>query len=345
MNALGRQRWWITRILVLPLHILVFALLAFFLVRLMPGDPVQNFLRDGSPTEEDYARVEAALGLDGSLLEQFGRYLAGLAQFDLGTSITSGKPVFDELMLRFPITLQLTVVGLVVTIAVAFLGSYLAAVAPTSIVGRGIRVYARTAGAIPDFVLGVVSIFLFYVLLRIAPPPVGLVGAIQTLPEPITGFSLIDSALVGDWEITGSILAHLGLPVLVLALGYSPLIMKILIISLDEAVDAPSTRFRISTGASRGMVIASLMRRAAPPAVVICGMLFGGLLGGSVVLDQLFSLGGVGQYAVASINANDFPVLQGFLVLTAAVSLVVYLLVDVVNMLLDPRRRPGMVVA
>jgi peptide/nickel transport system permease protein len=93
------------------------------------------------------------------------------------------------------------------------------------------------------------------------------------------------------------------------------------------------------------MVVLSIFRKAAPPAVVICGMLFGGLLGGSVVLDQLFSLGGIGQYAVAAISSNDLPVLQGFLVLTATISLIVYLIVDVVNMLLDPRRRPGIVEA
>ncbi|NHI17690.1 ABC transporter permease [Microbacterium excoecariae] len=342
MSALARNRWWITRLLVLPLHLLVFSVVAFFLVRMVPGDPVQNFLKDGNPTAEDYARVEQLLGLDGSLWEQFLRYLGNVVVLDFGTSISSGRPVFDELMVRFPITLQLTLIGMIVTIAVGFAGSYVAAVFPRSAAGRAIRAYARAAGAIPDFVLGVLSIFLFYVLLRWAPAPIGLVGATETLPPAITGMSLIDALLVGDVQTAGSILAHLALPVLVLALGYSPLIMKILIISLDEALDAAPTRFRIATGSRPRVVLASVFRRAAPSAIVVCGMLFGGLLGGSVVLDQLFSLGGIGQYAVASINSSDIPVLQGFLLLTAGISLLVYLLVDVVNMLLDPRRRPGL---
>jgi ABC-type dipeptide/oligopeptide/nickel transport system permease component len=341
VSALGRHRWWIERILALPAHIFAFAVLAFFLVRLVPGDPVLNFLRDGNPTAEDYARVQESLGLDGTIWDQFVRYIGNLLQLDLGTSISSGQPVMSELMVRFPITLQLTLIGLFTTVAVAYLGSYIAAVHPRTAAGRAIRAYARAAGAIPDFVLGVLSIFLFYVILRWAPAPIGLVGATESLPDRITGLSLLDAALVGDWQIAASIMTHLALPVLVLALGYSPLIMKILIISLDEAIDAAPTRFRVATGSSRAMVMLSIFRRASPSAVVICGMLFGGLLGGSVVLDQLFSLGGVGQFAVAAINSSDIPVLLGFLILTAAVSLTVYLIVDVVNMLLDPRRRPG----
>ena len=341
MKIFGKHRWWVTRVLVLPLHILVFAMLAFFLVRLIPGDPVLQILKEGTVTPEEYAAVQASLGLQGSIFDQFLRYIVNLAQLDFGTSITSGRDVWPELLVRFPITLQLTLIGTVCTIVFAFLASYVASAHPTGLAGRVLRFYARTAGALPDFVLGVGSIFLFYILLRWAPAPIGVVSAAESLPAPVTGFTLIDSMLAGNLDITVSILAHLALPVLVLTVGYAPLIMKILILSLDDAIDAPSTRFRVATGATHSMVVLSIFRKAAPPAVVICGMLFGGLLGGSVVLDQLFSLGGIGQYAVAAISANDFPVLQGFLVLTAAISLVVYLVVDVVNMLLDPRRRPG----
>ncbi|NQX10972.1 ABC transporter permease [Microbacteriaceae bacterium VKM Ac-2855] len=341
MSLWNNHRWWILRLAVLPIHVLVFALIAFFLVRLVPGDPVLMILREGAPTAEDYARVQAALGLDGTLFDQFLRFLGRLVQFDFGTSLISSKPVMGELAQRLPITLQLTLIGMGATIVLAFVGSAIASLAPTTVPGRIFRAYARAAGAVPDFVLGIVSIFLFYVLLKWAPAPIGLVGATQSLPDQITGFSLVDALLVGDWAIVGSILQHLALPVLVLAIGFAPLIMKILVLTLDDAIDAPSTRFRVSTGASRFTVTLSVFRRALPPAVVVCGMLFGGLLGGSVVLDQLFSLGGMGQYAVSAIASNDFPVMQGFLILTAAISLVVYLIVDIVNMLLDPRRRPG----
>lgn len=341
MTVLGRQRWWVTRLLVLPVHVLVFALAAFFLVRLVPGDPVLQFLGEGSPTPEEYARVETALGLNGSLLEQFGRFIGNLVQGDFGTSIATGRPVTDELLQRVPVTLQLALVGMVATIVVAALASYVAAAHPSSIPGRILRGYGQAAGALPDFALGVISIFLFYVVLAVAPAPIGLVGATESLPPKVTGFSLVDALIAGDTGVFSSLVSHLTLPVLVLAIGYAPLIMKVLVPSLEQAIDSPATRFRVATGSKPWIVVVSIYRRALPSAVVICGMLFGGLLGGSVVLDQLFSLGGIGQFAVTSINANDFPVMQGFLVLTAALSLVVYFLVDVVNMLLDPRRRPG----
>ncbi|GAA3932162.1 ABC transporter permease [Microbacterium soli] len=298
-------------------------------------------LREGTPTPEEYARVRTALGLDGSLFEQFSQFLGQLASFEFGTSLISGRSVGQELLLRMPTTLQLTLIAMLCTVLFATIASYIVAVKRSSIAGKVLRAYARTAGAVPDFVLGVISIFLFFLVLGWAPAPIGLVSATQNLPPSFTGFALLDAILAGDLVIIGSILAHLALPVLVLTLGYAPLIMKILIISIESAVDAPATRFRVSTGSSRLMVMVSIFRRSAPPAVVVCGMLFASLLGGSMILDELFSLNGVGQFAIGAIDTNDFPVMQGFLVLTAGIALVVYLVVDLTNMILDPRRRPG----
>lgn len=138
-----------------------------------------------------------------------------------------------------------------------------------------------------------------------------------------------------------SYVSHLVLPVLVMVFAHTPLLMKMLILSLDESIDDPATKFRVASGAPRSMVLASVYRRALPSMVATLGMLFGMFLGGAVVLEALFGLGGLGQYAVDAVNASDVFALRSFLLATAALCLLIYLLVDLAIMLLDPRRRAG----
>jgi peptide/nickel transport system permease protein len=196
------------------------------------------------------------------------------------------------------------------------------------------------AGAIPDFALAILGLVVLYTILNIIPPPVGRVSGGMSLPV-VTGFPILDCLLTGSWTVLGSLLGHLMLPVTVMVVVYTPIIWKQFALGLDEAAAAPATLFRIASGATRSAIYLSIARRAGASAVVMVGALFGALVGGVVVLQQLFSLGGLGQFAVDSVNSVDFLGLQGFLVTTAAVSMVAFFLVDIVNMLLDPRRRPG----
>ena len=117
--------------------------------------------------------------------------------------------------------------------------------------------------------------------------------------------------------------------------------MKLLISGLEEAVDAPATRFRIASGAPRRVVMLRLYRRALPATVTMLGTLFGYLLGSAVIIESLFGFTGMGQYMVEAVNAKDFVAMQGFLLAVAVISLTVFLIVDLVNMSLDPRRKPG----
>lgn len=335
-----KQRWWAGRVAVLPVHVAVFALVVFFLVRAIPGDPVLS-VTGGQITPEIYERVKHSLGLDGSMLEQLGAYFSSLVRFDLGSSMLSGRSVASELGTRFPATLELALMGLLGVTLSSLAGSYLAVMYPTRLVPRVIRAYARTAGAIPEFCVGIAGIVVFYAWLRWSPAPVGRIDPSLTQPESVTGLPFFDSVLSGDWQVVRSMAAHLVLPILVMVVAQSAVLLKLLISGLEEAVDAAPTRFRIASGASRRVVLLSMLRRSLPPAVTMLGILFGYLLGGAVILESLFGFSGMGQYMVEAVNTKDLVVMQGFLLATAVISLTVFLLVDLVNMLLDPRRKPG----
>jgi ABC-type dipeptide/oligopeptide/nickel transport system permease component len=343
-SAWSRNRWWVTRVLAMPVHLAVFAIATFFLVRLIPGDPVIRVIgeeRRDQITPEQYLAVQKGLGLDGTLIEQFFRYFGRLFTGNLGTSLTDGTSVATAVGTRFPATVELALMGVGLALVVVFAASMLATLRPKNPVSIVIRGYAKTAGAIPSYILAVFALFVFYASLHISPAPLGRLKSGILPVHPITNMPFLDTILNGRFDATFDMAQHLVLPVLVLVVADSAILLKLLMSGLDEAVHSPQTRFRIASGAKRSAVIASVYRRAAPPAVVMGGALFGSMLGGTVLLENLFGFAAMGAYAVQAVNNGDFVVLQAFLLLMAFISLTVYLVVDLVNMTLDPRRRPG----
>jgi ABC-type dipeptide/oligopeptide/nickel transport system permease component len=341
LGVLKRQRWWIGRIAVLPLHLLAFAIAVFFLVRLIPGDPVYQIMGGQGMTPERIAAARESLGLTGGILNQLWVYLGHVVTLQFGNAMITGSPVLQDLSQRLPETIELAVLAMVGAVVLTLAVAFVVVLHPRNVVSRALLSYARAAGAVPDFVLGVAGVFLFYSVLHWAPAPLGLYAPLLDPPPKITSFPLLDAALSGDLTLLGSMVAHLWLPVLVLVLAHSPLLMKVFIRGLDDAVDAQATRFRIASGASRTAVYVSVVRRAAPSAIAMFGTLFTFMLGGAVLIEQLFGMPGMGQYVVNAVNTSDLVALEGFLLLVAAMSLVVFLVVDIVTMLIDPRRRPG----
>ena len=339
-----RQRWWMTRIAVFPIHILFFAVLVFFFIRVIPGDPVQT-LTGGNATPEEYELVREQLGLNVSIFQQLIAMLVGLLTLDLGTSWITRQPVASELLDRLPATIELSFIALFFIVVITLLTSFVAVRWPKSPPGRLLHLYARAAGALPEFSIGVLGIFVFYAVLHWSPAPIGRVSTGLPRSGTVTGFPVIDAILAGNGAELASMASHLVLPIAVLVVSLCPLLLKLLISGLDVAIEAAPTRFKIATGAPRTQVVLSIYRRALPAAVTLLGTLFGNLLGGAVIVESLFSLGGIGQYAVDSVNTGDLIALQAFLLLSAIICLAVFLLTDVVNMLLDPRRRPGVMVS
>ncbi|HEY0473300.1 MAG TPA: ABC transporter permease [Kribbella sp.] len=334
------QRWWLGRVAVLPLHLLVFVIFSFVLVRAMPADPARAMLGQNF-TEEGYLKMKKELGLDGSIWSQLGTYLNHLLHFDLGRSLFTNRTVTSELMVRLPATIEIALLALIGAVFFGLVISYFGSMYPTRLIGRVCRGYGAIAGAVPEYVLAVACIFVFYTIIHVVPAPIGRLSPDFATPPPVTGFPLLDSLLAGDVGAFWDMLLHLALPVFVMAISQAALLVKLLVEGLDEAFAVGPTRFRVSTGASRTTVLLSAYRRAAPAAVTMTGIMFGNVLGGTIIMESLFGLNGLGLYSVAAVTTGDFVALQGFLLVVAAVSILVFLLLDLLNMVLDPRKRSG----
>lgn len=340
LARLREERWWLTRVAVLPLHMFMFAIAVFFLVRLIPGDPARQAAGPDA-SEETYLQIREEMGFGGSIITQLGDYVSGLLRLDLGDSLLTGRPVFGEVMQRLPGTIELALIAFVALVATCLLLSFVVLLWPTSMLGRLIKGYAQLAGAVPEFVTGVAGIFVFYATFHLIPAPNGRVGPGLLEPDPITHLPLLDAIIGGEAAVAVSMINRLVLPIAVLVVSIAPLLLKQLLSALRDSSEAAPTLFRVATGAPRRVVYLSVYRRALPPTVALMGSVFGTLLGGAVILESLFALGGLGTYAVTAVDGTDLVALQGCLVVVAAISMIVFLLVDLTNMSLDPRRRPG----
>lgn len=339
---LSRQRWWITRVLLLPLHLFVFAIITFLLLRLVPGDPVASVLGPNY-TQAAYLTMQRALGLDGSVWSQLGRYIVEILHLDFGSSIQTGRAVMSEMGTRLPGTLELAVQGLFFTVLLSLVLSYVAVFHPKTVLARIVLVYSRAAGALPEFVLAVWALFVFFTVLHIAPAPLGRLSTDLPTQTVITGFPFLDTLIQGYTAGAISMAAHLVLPIAVMAIASSAVVIKVLVSSLQGAIQDPATAFRITTGSGRRATVLSVYRRAAPAVVTLVGQMFGYLVGGTIVLESLFGFAGLGSYAVKAVLSTDYPAIQGFLLVVAGITLIVYMIVDLAVMTVDPRRRPGSV--
>jgi len=341
MNWWRGNRWWLVRILRLPLDVFVFATIAFFLIRLLPGDPVVVSLasRNEPVTPESVAALEAQMGLDGSIWSQLLRFWGGMFQGDFGASLVSGAPVTQEVFSRLPSTVELILLGLgaafVATIVLGFLYTRFS----NRALRKSIQVYSSFATTVPVFVIAVFALLLLYVKLGWLPAPLGRVSS-GVLPV-VTGFPLLDEAITGNWRMLGETLVRYIMPVLAMMLAYTPNLLTQYLGGLDREIAQTTTRFQVASGAKRGWIFFSVFRRSLSSVVVVFGLFFGSLIGGAVTIENLFGFGGIGQLGVRSVESIDFPTLQGFLIIVVAFCLIAMLVVDLVNMWLDPRRRPG----
>jgi len=188
-------------------------IVTFTLTRLLPGDPAAYFAGPAA-TAASIAETRVRLGLDRSLPEQFVGYVADLARGDLGTSLTTGQDVVDDLRNRLPASLELTFGALLLAAGLGIPLGIAAAVRPGRALDRLCSFVSTTGQAIPTFFLGLLLVFVFYYLLDWAPAPIGRLGIFHASPTEVTGFWSIDTALAGDWETFSAVLAQIALPVI-----------------------------------------------------------------------------------------------------------------------------------
>jgi peptide/nickel transport system permease protein len=202
---------------------------------------------------------------------------------------------------------------------------------------RGITFYSMLTGGLPDFWLGLILVFIFYYLLGIAPPPMGRMGISAIDLRVITGLNLVDSIIQGNWKAFEVAIRYLTLPVLTLVLVYTGNIIKMTRSSMEEVMESDFMDYARACGLPNKTVISYQLRNALSPVVTVIAFTNGYLLGGSVLVESVFSWGGMGQYAVQSVTQADYWPLQGFVLVAAMYMAINYLILDIVNMVIDPR--------
>ncbi|MXN17736.1 ABC transporter permease subunit [Pseudooceanicola sp. GBMRC 2024] len=324
------------RLLLFVPQLLGVSFLVFLMIRMMPGDPAVR-LAGLAPTPERIAQIRARLDLDQPLLSQFWAYLQSVAHLDFGSSTVTGNTIAADLAERLPGTIVLIGTALVLMMLLAVgLGLY-TALNPRGLVARIVQVYGMLAGALPDFWLGLLLVFFFYTLAGIAPAPMGQIDLSLAPPPDLTGFYVIDALISGHVAVFFSAVGHLILPVTTLVFVYSAAILKQTRAAMDQVLETDWMRFAIVSGVSQRTVLKYGLRNVLPQVLSVAGVMMLVLIGSTVIVEQIFSWGGIGQYAIQAIQTSDYQAIQAFVLITALFSLTINLVIDLAYAALDPR--------
>jgi len=311
------------RLLTFPLVLLGVSLLVFFAIRLVPGDAIIAMLgtEAGLLTDAQRASLAAYFGLDQPVVVQYGSWLAGLFQGNLGISTTYGKPVLEVIIARFPLTIELALLSMVIALAVGIPAGVFAATRNNRPSDLVVRLFAMLGQSTPSFVFGLVLIYLLSVNFHILPA----MGSFTPL--------FVDP--LGN-------LAQMILPSITLGFAFAAAVTRISRSAMLDVLSDDYIRTARSKGASqRDVVWRHALPNALIPVVTLSGVEFGYLLGGAVIVEQIYALPGLGRLTLDAISQRDYALVQGAVLFIALNFLVVNLLVDLAYAALDPRIRLG----
>ena len=312
-------------------------IISFLLTRALPGDPAVYFAGVAADTES-IEQTRVAMGLDKPLIQQFFVYVGNLLQGDLGQSLTSGQSVATDLAKRLPASLELTLTALILAIVIAVPLGVLAATRPGTWVDHLCRVIVTAGVSLPTFFTGILLIYIFYYLLGIAPSPLGRLDFIYLDPDHVTGFYLIDAALMGDWETWRGAAKQLILPATTLALFTLAPIARMTRAAMLTALSSDFIRTARAAGLSnRTILYRYAFRNALLPVVTTLGMVFSFTLGANVLVEKVFAWPGIGSYAVEALVVSDYAAVQGFVLAMALLFVALNLVIDLLYTAIDPR--------
>lgn len=302
------------RLLILPIVLLGVSMLVFLVIHLVPGNPAQVIAGADAPPETVEA-IEKDLGLDRPLPEQYLRYLGRVLQGDLGTSLRSNRPVLDEVLDALPKTIELAVAAAIITPLIAIPLGVAAAAKRGTPVDSGLMMISMLGITLPVFAIGLGLMWTFGYRFQVLP--------ISGIGGPL-------------WSIDG--LRSMVLPALTLAVGSVATMARLTRSAMLEVLSQDFVRVARAKGLQeRKVLLLHALPNAFLPIVTVLGMQFAYLLSGAVVTETIFAIPGVGRLAVYAIQARDFPVVQGVVLMTSLVFVLVNLLVDLLYAVIDPR--------
>jgi len=315
-------------------------LIAFALIHAIPGDPVEVMV--GEHMLDPVAHQEALhrLGLDLPLPVQYGHYLLQLLHGNLGDSLATHEPIWNDFLARFPATIELSLVAIVLAVLVGIPMGVIAAIKRGSLVDRAAMGLALTGYSMPIFWWGLMLIKVFSVQLGWTPVS-GRIG-IEFDIDPHTGFMLIDVLMAPDKGAFCSAVLHLVLPGIVLATVPMAVIARMTRSSMLEVLREDYIRAARARGLSPfRVVIVHGLRNALLPVITVIGLQTGSLLAGAVLTETVFAWPGIGKWLVDAILNRDYPVAQAGILIVATVIVAVNFLVDVLYGVVNPRLRGG----
>ena len=302
----------IEHLIQLVLVIFCVATLTFLLLRLSPGDPATIMLKanDVPASNEALDSLRTELGLTESIGSQYVQWLKDVFTGQWGNSYVSKKPVVDELFERLPATLELAGVSLLVMLAITFILGISTAIYSEGLLDKIGRLMALLGSAVPSFWLGFLFIYLFSVQ-----------------------FGVLPSMGRSTWQ-------HLVLPALTLGLGLGTVYARVLRTNMLDMMNQNFVKAARARGMSkRRILVFQVFKHALLPIVTMMGTSFAFMLGGSIIIESIFSWPGLGRYIIESINIRDYPVIQGYAIFASILFVAIHTIVDFIYVLVDPRLR------
>jgi len=293
----------------LLLTVLLISTIIFFVIRVIPGDPAL-VIAGIDATQEDIQAIRAQLGTDRPLIIQYLSWLSDIVRFDFGTSMISGQPVTELILERFPITLSLAVMGIVISILIAIPLGVLSAVKRWSLWDYLGMVFSQMGMAIPSFWLGIMALLIFAVRIKIFP-------------------------LFGSGSIR-----HLILPALSLGIARAAVLLRLTRASMVEELSKEYVITARAKGLTERMVkFKHALKNALLPVITVAGIQLGYMLGGAIIIEQVFSLPGLGRLFLFGVYQRDFPLIQGGVIFIAIIFSLINFVVDLFYSVVNPKIR------
>lgn len=309
-------------------------LVTFTISHIIPADPVA-FVAGDNATNEQIEALRRQLGLDQPVHIQLYRYVISVLQGDFGVSLYTLRPISEDLASRVPATLELTFVAVLLSAAIGIPLGVISAVNRNSLLDHILRVFTVSGLAIAAFWLAILLQLLFAMELGWTP----LQGRVEGWgPDEVTRFYLIDSLIMGDFEIFWSAIAHMTLPAITLAFPAMATIVRFTRAGVLEAINSNYVMYEEAMGFPRRIIVWKyVLRNALIGTVTQIGLIFGILIANAVVVEAVFDWPGLGLYAVQSILQSDYNAIMGFTVVAGVIFIIVNLIVDITHGFIDPR--------
>ncbi len=330
------RRLILKRLVALPLVLIGMTLITFVLTHVVPGDPAR-LLAGPHASAEQVAVLRHQYGYDASWFQQYATYVTNLLHGDLGQSITTRRPVLDDLLQFFPATIELTAAAMLIVVLVGIPLGIVSGLTRGRLPDHLSRILTVSSVSIPVFWLGILLQTFFYQRVQVFPVA-GRIDPLLLPPSQVTGLYLLDALWSADLVALQSSLSHLVLPAITLAACSTAVVAQMMRMSVVDVGQSDHVRAAEAKGLRRRLIVRRhIVKNAMIPVTTVLGLQVGTLLAGSILVEIVFSWPGIGLYAVTAISNLDFSAIMGVTLLISFTYVIVNLIVDLAYILLDPR--------